>query len=170
MKNLEIKVKIEDPEAIKKLAIQGGAVFSDAFSQADTYFYVSSGRLKVRDFCNNTGQLIGYERNESETGLRWSSWNACSFENPDDMIEILSSCLGVRGVVKKTRTLFLYKSARIHIDMVEGLGNFLEIESVSDRSDEEAQNTFNYLVDALDIDTSRQIHKSYIDLINRHES
>ena len=36
--------------------------------------------------------------------------------------------MGIKGEVKKHRYLVLYEQTRIHIDTVEGLGNFMELE------------------------------------------
>lgn len=44
------------------------------------------------------------------------------------MDRILSSALGVVGIVKKTRHVFIVGRTRIHIDNVENLGNFIELE------------------------------------------
>lgn len=41
---------------------------------------------------------------------------------------ILSSAMGVLGVVKKTRHIFIVGRTRIHIDNVDDLGNFIELE------------------------------------------
>ena len=40
----------------------------------------------------------------------------------------LGLALGVRGVVKKTRRLIMIGQTRVHIDDVEGLGTFMELE------------------------------------------
>lgn len=37
---------------------------------------------------------------------------------------------GIRGVLIKERYLFLYKQTRIHLDKVEGLGDFMELEVI----------------------------------------
>lgn len=36
--------------------------------------------------------------------------------------------MGIKGEVKKERYLAMYEQTRIHIDTVEGLGNFMELE------------------------------------------
>jgi len=45
---------------------------------------------------------------------------------------ILSRTLGVVGIVRKKRVLYLHGQTRIHLDSVEGLGDFLELEVVLD--------------------------------------
>lgn len=36
--------------------------------------------------------------------------------------------MGVKGVVKKTRMLYMVDQTRVHVDSVEGLGDFMELE------------------------------------------
>lgn len=41
---------------------------------------------------------------------------------------MLAASIGIKGVVDKTRNLFLHKQTRIHLDNVKGLGYFMEFE------------------------------------------
>ena len=50
--------------------------------------------------------------------------------DPESLKSTLSLALGVRGVVRKTRYLYLVGQTRIHLDDVEGLGHFMELEVV----------------------------------------
>ena len=42
----------------------------------------------------------------------------------------LSKALGVKGVVNKRRKLYMVGQTRIHVDHVEGLGDFMELEVI----------------------------------------
>ena len=49
---------------------------------------------------------------------------------PQELAEALDAALGTVVVVSKLRRLFLWEGVRIHLDDVEGLGNFVEFEAV----------------------------------------
>jgi adenylate cyclase class IV len=46
------------------------------------------------------------------------------------LLAVLSAALGVRSRVAKERHLLLYRHTRIHLDSVDGLGEFVELETV----------------------------------------
>ena len=97
--------------------------------QEDTFFNVPRGRLKLREFASSTGELIQYDRQDT-SGPKESSYIRSPIAEPETLIQALATALGVRAVVKKRRSLFLVKQTRIHLDEVEGLGNFIELEVV----------------------------------------
>jgi adenylate cyclase class IV len=69
--------------------------------------------------------------------------------------------------VRKRRTLFLAGRTRIHLDRVEELGDFLELEVVLDESEpaEGGVEEAHRLMDALGIDLSRLVAGAYVDLL-----
>lgn len=63
------------------------------------------------------------------TGPKTCFYKKFSFsDNINDLHEILSDALGQNGIVKKIRRLFMVGQTRIHVDSVEGLGDFMELE------------------------------------------
>src|ERR687894_175983 len=72
--------------------------------------------------------------------------------------EALGAALGTTAVVAKRRRLLLWEDVRIHLDEVEGLGAFVELEAVagddSDLSREHAQ--VQHLRDVLRIGELRE--------------
>ena len=111
------------------MARQLGAAFHATLTQTDTYFHVPRGRLKLRSIDGTHAELIQYDRPD-EQGDRWSTYTRVPVGDPQGMMLALRNALGVRCVVEKVRAVYLYKTARIHIDDVKGLGSFLEFEVV----------------------------------------
>ncbi|NWR39329.1 SUB1 protease, partial [Tachuris rubrigastra] len=95
--------------------------------QADTFFRVPRGRLKLRRTQDGRGELIFYERPDT-TGPKLSSFTITPTADPDGLEAVLAQALGVLGVVRKERLLYLLGQTRVHLDRVEGLGDFLELE------------------------------------------
>jgi predicted adenylyl cyclase CyaB len=142
-----------------------GAEAGGMLSQRDTYFHVPRGRLKLREEEGAAAHLIAYERPDL-AGQRESRYRIVDVEQPDELVAALSSVLGVKVVIAKERRLFLWKGVRIHLDKVDGLGDFIELEAVapadSNLSHEEMQ--VKTLRQALEIDDADVIGVSYCDL------
>ena len=68
-------------------------------------------------------------------------------------------------MLQKGGVFICIKITRIHLDEVEGLGNFIELETVFIDSDEDAISRFNELVDILKLDLEKQIKCGYKELI-----
>lgn len=97
--------------------------------QRDTYFEVPSGRLKLREESAGAPHLISYQRAD-ESGQRESRYRIVKVDQAKEMIAALENSLGVEVVVEKKRQLFLWRGVRIHLDLVEALGNFIEFEAI----------------------------------------
>jgi adenylate cyclase class 2 len=141
--------------------------------QRDTYFNAREGRLKLREEEGSPAQLIAYHRVDL-AGQRTSHYRLIDVSEAVDLREALAVTLGIKSVVVKERRLFLWDgNVRIHLDAVEGLGDFIEFEAVasedSDLKGEEAQAT--QLREAFGIDAADVIATSYCDLMtNRADS
>uniref|UniRef100_A0A3Q2PHK4 Si:ch211-156b7.4 n=1 Tax=Fundulus heteroclitus TaxID=8078 RepID=A0A3Q2PHK4_FUNHE len=125
--NVEIKAKVSDPEELAKKAAQLSQSEGTIIRQHDTFFNCSGGRLKLRDFMNGSGQLIFYERPDTD-GPKLSRYSISPTSDPPSLKAVLSDALGVKGEVRKERRLFLIGQTRVHLDTVEGLGHFMELE------------------------------------------
>lgn len=101
--------------------------------QTDTYFNVPAGRLKLREFRDesNASELIFYARS-GEAEPRRSDYHILEVTEPAALKSILALALGVRAVVKKKRDVYIFRNVRVHLDEVAGLGSFLELEAVLD--------------------------------------
>ena len=72
--------------------------------------------------------------------------------------------LGAQGCVRKRREVWLYKNARIHLDTVEGLGRFIEIEVVVTEGMPQARALMKELREVLGISAKDLIAGSYGEL------
>ncbi len=128
--NIELKAADDDPAASEHACRALGAAPGGLLVQRDTYFDVAHGLLKLReDVERGTGELIFYRRTQ-EPGLRSSSYWRAPADDPAALGSLLAAAHGVAGVVAKRRRLYLHRNVRIHLDDVEGLGSFVELESV----------------------------------------
>ena len=105
--------------------------------QDDTFFHCEAGRLKLRVFSEKHGELIFYRR-ANQAGPKESFYVRSQTDEPEALRETLVLAYGVVGRVRKHRTLYLVDRTLIHLDRVEALGHFLELEVVLS-SDEPAQ-------------------------------
>ena len=80
---------------------------------------------------------------------------------------MLGAALGVSGVVRKTRRLFHVDETRIHLDEVEGLGAFIELEVALAPGQTPAQGAevARDLMRRLEINDDDLISRAYIDLL-----
>uniref|UniRef100_A0A3Q2EFX4 Si:ch211-156b7.4 n=1 Tax=Cyprinodon variegatus TaxID=28743 RepID=A0A3Q2EFX4_CYPVA len=157
--NVEIKAKVSDPVEFAKRAAQLSQSEGTIIRQHDTFFNCSQGRLKLRDFMNGSGQLIFYERPDTD-GPKLSRYSISPTSDPPSLKTVLSDALGVKGEVRKERRLFLIGQTRVHLDAVEGLGHFMELE-VSAHSHAVAED----LMEQLRVSEEDLVTGAYMDLI-----
>lgn len=99
-------------------------------AQRDTYFEVARGGLKLREEQPGGPHLIQFER-ASEPQQRESRYRMIEVSDGAVLRAALAVAIGIRGVVVKRRHLLLWRSVRIHLDEVEQLGAFIELEAVA---------------------------------------
>ncbi len=169
--NIEIKAKISDLEEIKDLIGQLCGADPIILNQRDIYYKVKNGRLKLRIFSVNEGELIYYER-ENITGPKRSEYSIYKTIDPVKLNEMLSSSMQVSGVVEKKRRVYISGQTRIHLDEVNNLGDFVELEVVlKDGQDaSEGVSIAKEILKTLRINKKDLIKGSYIDLINSNET
>jgi adenylate cyclase, class 2 len=129
MRNIELKARLGDYAAARRVA---AAIATDRLGeqhQIDTYFACAHGRLKLRQINGLRAELIWYAR-PNEEGPKTSDYQLVPLSNPETLKAALGAALGVRTVVEKRREIFLYHGVRIHLDDVVGLGQFIEFEAV----------------------------------------
>lgn len=166
-KNVEIKTAVRSKSDLVDLVSRIADAGPESIEQDDTFFKCNNGRLKLRTFSDGTGELIFYIR-ESLEGPRTCKYEIVPIDDVDSLRDMLTHAYGQDGRVRKRRTLYLIGRTRIHIDQVEDLGTFLELEVVlTERESENAGiREARELMDALGIEESTLIERSYVDLLN----
>jgi adenylate cyclase len=131
-RNVEVKLRAGNLGDLLRRALALGATDAGSIHQVDTYFATPPGRgarLKLREQQPGGAQLIAYHRPDA-ADLRTSDYRVVAVADPPALRDALAVALGVAGRVEKTRRLLLRGHTRIHLDRVEGLGDFLELEVV----------------------------------------
>jgi homotetrameric cytidine deaminase len=130
-RNLEIKARDPDPARSLERALALGAEDRGEIVQRDTYFARATGRLKLREQTPGDAELIQYRRADAG-GPRASHYRIVPTPDAEALKAALDAALGTLVVVEKRRRLLLADHVRIHLDEVEGLGSFVELEAVGD--------------------------------------
>ena len=164
-RNIEIKAHIESIELLLPKAATIASEGPFEIAQDDTFFRCDNGRLKLRTLASDKGELIFYRR-ANQHGPKESFYVRSPTSAPDALRCALSMAYGEIGRVRKHRTLFLVGRTRIHLDNVEGLGHFLELEVVlsDDEPSEAGVREAHSLMEKLGIQPSQLIEGAYVDL------
>uniref|UniRef100_A0A8B9S613 CYTH domain-containing protein n=1 Tax=Apteryx owenii TaxID=8824 RepID=A0A8B9S613_APTOW len=111
-------------------------------------------------------ELIFYERPDA-AGPKLSQYSISRTDDPEGLEAVLARALGVLGVVKKERLLYLVGQTRVHLDSVEGLGDFLELEVVlsEDQSPEQGELVARELMKELGVEDGDLLTGAYLDLL-----
>ncbi|HTR60252.1 MAG TPA: class IV adenylate cyclase [Candidatus Binataceae bacterium] len=139
MRNLEAKFRLRDLNQARERAMAIGYSSRSVLRQRDTFFRVANGKLKLREGGEESRAiLIHYGRRETDT-LQLSNYEIVPIPDAEKTRAMLSDALGVIAEVRKERILLMRANVRLHLDRVEGLGDFGEIEAViADGDDPEA--------------------------------
>lgn len=165
-RNIEIKARLDDIDALLPRVAALDARGPELLQQDDTFFACAAGRLKLRAFGPERGELIFYRRADS-AGPKLSDYRIVPTAEPDALRAALADAYGVSGRVRKLRTLYLAGRTRIHLDRVEGLGHFLELEVVLADGDSEADGVAeaHALLAHLGVGPERLLEGAYVDLL-----
>lgn len=168
-RNIEIKAKTTNIDTIRAALRKLTELPRVIMQQEDTFFHTTSGRLKLRQVDGYPAELIHYDRPDQK-GPKLSSYEKQVFQNVDEvegLKKILKKSLKVRGVVRKQRELYVVDQTRVHLDNVEKLGIFIELEVClkEHQSIEEGQNIANVLMKQLDVKDEDLVSYSYIDML-----
>ena len=164
-RNVEIKARVIDLAAIEARARAIATALPVDLVQDDTFFACAHGKLKLRRFGDGRGELIYYLRAD-DAGPKVSEYLISPTTAPDALHESLSRAIGVVGRVRKRRRLYLVDRTRIHLDEVEGLGTFVELEVVlrEGEPEESGRAVAAEIMERLGIAEPQLIREAYVDL------
>lgn len=164
--NVEIKAKCSDLDAVEQILKSLKADYKGEDHQIDTYFNVAHGRLKLREG-NIENALIHYNRgNQAEPKT-----SSITYYKPNvstDLKKTLSAAVGIKVIVDKRRQIFFVDNVKFHLDRVEGLGTFVEVEAIDvNHSMGEAvlQDQCKHYMEVLGIKKEDLLAVSYSDLL-----
>lgn len=168
--NVEIKARVADPAALRERAVALADWPAQRLEQTDTFFTVPTGRLKLREFGDGTAELIQYERPDAD-GPKLSRYRRLDVPDPAGLKAALADALGVRAVVVKHRDVLMAGRTRIHLDRVEGLGDFMELEVVLAEGEDLAAGEAEArdLMTRLGIAATDLVTGAYVDLLEAVE-
>jgi adenylate cyclase class 2 len=167
MRNLEAKFHLADLDCARRAAEALGYSERGVLVQRDTFFRVASGKLKLREEPAGAW-LIHYGRDQTG-GLQLSNYQIVAVPDAAAIRTILAAALGVIAEVRKRRTLLRRDHVRLHLDRVEGLGEFGEIEAVIAPGDdpERSRGAVDELLRALGVASGDLIEQSYFELARK---
>lgn len=155
-RNVEIKARAPQPHEPSAIAERLSAELSETSEQMDVFFRTERGFSMI---------------DRITPGPKVGTYSICTTDDPSALRTVLSAAYGEDVVVQKVRTLLLLGRTRIHIDRVDHLGDFVELEVVLDDGDaisdgmEEARSIMNQL----GILESDLVEGAYADLLRARE-
>ena len=164
--NIEIKFRVDDLDRIERNAAKIADRGPELLIQEDIFFNTNSGRLKLRKFADGPAELIAYHRSDSDS-VRESNWHAYATHDPNTLQNALAMTLGQGVTVSKRRTLYLIGITRVHLDRVDELGEFVELEVVLGENDthERGVEIANDVIDRLELSGAERLAVAYADLL-----
>ncbi|MBL8746331.1 MAG: CYTH domain-containing protein [Phycisphaerae bacterium] len=127
MQNVEVKHELREPDLCRSIIARLGARLAATLRQRDTYFRVPDGRLKKREVEGEGTEWIMYHR-QNRPAPRLSHFTI--YTEQEALARFGLRPLPVWVIVEKSREVWLMNEVRLHIDEVERLGRFFEIEAL----------------------------------------
>ncbi|HEX6722056.1 MAG TPA: class IV adenylate cyclase [Burkholderiaceae bacterium] len=165
-RNIEIKARVASLDALMPKARAVAPSDAELIEQDDTFFRVPHGRLKLREFADGSAELIHYHRADT-VEAKLSDYRRVPVPDAAALREALERALGLLGRVRKQRWLLLAGQTRIHLDRVEGLGDFMELEVVlrADQTEADGVRIADQLMHELGLTDTERIAGAYLDLL-----
>jgi predicted adenylyl cyclase CyaB len=165
-RNIEIKARVASIDAVMPRARALAQRDAERIEQDDTFFRVPHGRLKLRQFADGSAELIQYDRADT-VEAKLSDYRRVAVADAAALREALERALGLLGRVRKQRWLLLAGQTRIHLDRVDGLGDFVELEVVlrEDQGESDGVRVADQLMHELGLHNAERIAGAYLDLL-----
>lgn len=169
-RNVEIKARVDNVASllfrISSVADRGPT----EIPQDDIFFECPNGRFKLRIFSPSSGELIFYQRPDV-SGPKEARYSISPTAAPESLRKVLAAAYGECGRVRKHRIIFHAGQTRIHLDRVENLGHFLELEVVlgEDETTEKGVTIAHDLLARLGIPSDHLIEGAYVDLLQKQK-
>ena len=165
-RNIEVKARVKDLRTVRSKVGQIATSGPFFLSQEDIFFRIFTGRLKLRSLSARRGELIYYQRADTTQPVQSRYYRLPIVFFPHLVKGVCSVILGVKGVVRKQRTLYLIGATRVHLDQVEGLGDFIELEVpvTDEESAKGAEAVATEMMEALSIGGGDLVSGAYVDL------
>ena len=170
-RNIEVKARISSVEALLPLATALAGTDAELIQQDDTFFTVPHGRLKLREFADGSAELIHYHRADTAQA-KASDYVRTPVPDAAALRQALQRACGLQGRVQKQRWLVIVQEqgycTRVHLDRVEGLGDFMELEVVLIEGQTDAQGAAmaDRLMARLGLAVAPTLAGSYLDLLS----
>ena len=163
---VEIKARCTDHETLRRKLKEWGAEFLRRDTQVDIFYNVPRGRLKLRhsEFEN---LLIGYQRPDI-SGPKHCRLNLYSCSDTEALDRVLTDCLGRKLIIKKEREHYILGNVKFHLDCVERLGTFMEIEVLGKRGVDKVEDLRAVCEDFMNrcgVKTEDLVEQAYADLL-----
>jgi adenylate cyclase, class 2 len=169
--NFEFKARCNNIETIELKLKELNPLFIGVDKQVDTYFNIMNGRLKLREG-NIENSLIHYNRQDSKN-VKQSDVTLYELQPDKNLKDILTKALGIKTIVEKERKIYFIDNVKFHLDKVNELGNFIEVEAIDkegsigiDKLKEQCQ----YYIQLFGITPNQFIAESYSDLLAKKSS
>ncbi|MEO8174363.1 MAG: class IV adenylate cyclase [Sediminibacterium sp.] len=130
-KDYTIKAVVADFKQIENLLQELKATFAGVDHQTDTYFQVSIGKLKLRQ--GTIENLITHYERKTDNGMEKTTVYQYDVNPSSEQITSLFNSHAVIGVIKKDRMIYFIDNIKIHLDTIQEMKQFIEIEAI-DRS------------------------------------
>ncbi len=169
MKEIEIKIQLGDLDEVRAVLEKQGCVFESPKAQEDTIF-IPNNEPTVPVPAGVNVLRIRRQNNKAVFTLKQSDFgnNLSKTEIETEVLdaESMEKAVGLLGykkiaVVNKSRQICKFKGFEICLDLVEKLGDYLEMEKITDEDPETVQAEMLSLLGELGIDASKQVGYGY---------